>query len=170
MYTSVAWLALAGFFNGPAAPSYRTEPVWMKDYSAAQMAGKAQKRPVAVFIGSGGKGYEKLVQDGPLNSETRKVLQENYICVHLDTSNSKAKELASVLAITQSQGLVVSDRSGQYQAFHCNGSIPQEELLGKLIQVAQAEEGVQTTDVYPPPPPPPAPRYVAPAPAMRANC
>jgi hypothetical protein len=170
MYTSIAWLALAGFFNGPAAPSNLTEPMWMKDYSAAQLAGKSQNRPVAVFVGSGGKGYDKLVQEGSLSPETRKVLRENYVCVHLDISNARAKELADVLAITKGRGLVVSDRSGQFQAFHCDGAIPQTELLGKLVHLAQVGNAVRTTDSYPPPPAP-APVYrPAPAPIRAANC
>jgi hypothetical protein len=145
MYTSVALIALAGFFTGPAAPS---EPVWRNDYFEAQRIGKKDHKPLAVFVGSGSAGYENIPKEGKMNAETRKVLQENFVCVYLDTAHQESTDLVSAFSITKGQGLVISNRAGDYQVFHCDGTLPESELLRQLNQVGQLEEAIPATHSY----------------------
>lgn len=177
MYTSVAWLALAGFFNGPvAAPVETPEPVWLTNYAEAQQLARSQNRPLAVFVAPGSDSHERVVNEGTLTMKTRKVLQDSYVCVHLDAFGSESRSTVQALAVKKGRGVILSDRSGDYQAFHCDGMLPEHVLLAKLKQFSESDSLVKTTDVhhqptartsfYPPANPRPAPINFAP----RANC
>src|SRR5688500_14862706 len=129
MHTSVGVLALWMLAQPPASVQ---EPSWQSDYQASRKACLKQQKPLAVFVGEGQGGREKLTQEGPLNETTRKVLKDSYVCVYLDSSDARHRDLLEALAITKGTGLVVSDRTGDYQAFHHDGAIAQAELTKQL--------------------------------------
>ena len=89
MYTSILLFALA-----PIAPAVDPAPSWQTDYPAARKIGAAEKKPVAVILAPGRKGWQKLSQDGSLSKEVRRILADKYVCVHIDTTNADGKSLA----------------------------------------------------------------------------
>src|SRR5262245_45752973 len=121
MCTPVLLIALVGFIN-------RTEPNWLDDYSAARQQGQAAKKPLAVFVGSGKAGWDKLAHDGKLSKETRQLLATKYVCLYVDTQTKSGRRLATALEIDNSLGIVISDGRGQYMAFHHEGDLASPDL------------------------------------------
>ena len=141
MYTSMAILALANFI----APS-PSNPVWSGDYWTAQRLAQKEQKPLAVFIGSGQKGFNRLSWEGDLTERVQKILADKYVCVYLDTKKQTGKSLAEEFEITKGLGLVISDRSGRIQAYHHDGGLAASELAAKLQRFASANLEVQTTE------------------------
>jgi hypothetical protein len=129
MYTSLLSLALLSF------PVASLTPAWQHDYATALDLGLKQGRPVAVFVGSGAKGLAHLVREGRLSDETYQLLAQRYVCVYVDQTNG-GQRLARDFGITQGTGIVISDRSGSFQAYHHDGRLSQTELTQRLRQFA----------------------------------
>ena len=144
MRTSVGVLALAGLLAAQAVVS-AADVTWSRDYQVAVKEGQKQNKPLAVIVGGGQGGAEKLTKEGQLNDPIKKVLAEKYISFYLDASSPANKALVEALAITKGQGLVISDRSGAYQAFHHDGSLSQAELTKQLQHFADPSVEVRTT-------------------------
>src|SRR5262245_21736143 len=125
MYTSVVLFALAGSFMQPALTN---SPKWTNDYGLAWKQGHAEKKPLAVFIGSGDVGVENVSREGKLSPEAKRLLDAHYICVYVDAEGAAGKSLAASLKVTDGRGLVISDRSGDYQAFRHQGRLSGDEL------------------------------------------
>src|SRR5688572_20207554 len=68
---------------------------WSTDYSAARQQSEKAGKPLAVFIGSGAKGYEKLSNSGELSGEIKQLLASNYVCVYIDSATENGKNLAT---------------------------------------------------------------------------
>src|SRR5580658_7371300 len=81
MYTSVIMLALTVHAN-----TQGVEPTWTQDYGQALKRGAEEKKPVAVFLGTGNQGYSQVVNDGNLSQEVSDILSMKYICVYIDTT------------------------------------------------------------------------------------
>jgi hypothetical protein len=129
MYTSFLSLALLW------VPVARTTPAWQHDYATALDVGLKQGRPVAVFVGSGAKGLARLVKEGQLSDEAYQLLAQRYVCLYVDQTNG-GQRLARDFGITQGSGIVISDRSGGFQAYHHDGRLSQTELTQRLRQFA----------------------------------
>ena len=98
MYTSVVLVAL----SGSVVASYAAQDLaWQTDYAQARKMGETQRKPLAVFIGSGATGYDKVCRDGKLSAEVQKLLADNYICVYVDASTPAGEKLVKELAMTQ---------------------------------------------------------------------
>src|SRR5262249_46628884 len=122
MFTSVTMVALSGFLA--AAPA--TGPNWEKDYPSARQQGKSERKPLAVFVGSGREGYQGVARDGKLTREVRQLLSRNYVCVYVDTGKEANQRWAR--AFRMENGIVLSDRTGDLQAFRHEGSLASEDL------------------------------------------
>src|SRR6266446_5787215 len=103
MHTSVLLLALSGFFS--AAPS---GPAWQSDYKAAKRLGAEVNKPLAVFLGSGSAGWQRVDRDGGLSESARQILADNYVCVHIDTATAKGKAWAGAFEMSGGLGVVIS--------------------------------------------------------------
>jgi len=132
MYTSLCTLGLL-FAPNTALPD---GPAWLTSYSAALDAGLKSKKPVAVFVGSGPKGQGGLLREGQFTQETLRMLADKYVCVYLDRSQASNEQLIRELAITKT-GLVISDRTGSFQAFHHDGTVGQADLATHLQHFAE---------------------------------
>src|SRR5260370_21486753 len=132
MYPSVAIFALANFIPPSPAPA---APHWFQDYWTAQKRGQSEKKPLAVFVGSGQNGFSKLSGDGNLTEPVQKILAEKYVCVYLDTTKKIGMNLADDLQITKGLGLVISDRSGRIQAYHHDGGFSAHRLPAKMQKI-----------------------------------
>jgi hypothetical protein len=142
MYTSGSLLALASVL---AAPVALDRPAWLSDYGQARKLGQALNKPVAVVLGQGEAGHQKVSREGKLNSETEKILASKYVCVYLDTSTQTGRKLASSFEIASGRGLVLSDHSGAWQAFHHDGSLANGDLTRYVKQFSQPGQGARTT-------------------------
>jgi len=145
MYTSILVLAFSGF--APAANAQA--PTWLNDYSAAIGQGAAQKKPVAVFLAAGINGWKKLGHEGGLSSDALKILASQYVCVHVDTTAPEGKRLARALEIPSGLGIVISDRTGQLQAFSHEGDLTDAKMVRYLQRYGDLQYVVSTTETNP---------------------
>jgi len=144
MYTSMLVLAFSGF-----AAANADTPTWLNDYSAAVGRGAAQKKPVAVFLATGVNGWKMLGHEGGLSREALKILASQYVCVHVDTTAPEGKRLAGALEIPSGLGIVISDRTGQVQAFSHEGDLTDAKMLRYLQRYGDPHYVVFTTETNP---------------------
>ncbi len=109
-------------------------PVWHSDYATARTQALAQKKPLAVVLGAGAKGMDKVVQGG-LDKATSKRLSTDFVCVYLDTNSAAGKAWAAAFEIVGGQGVVLSDRSAKTQAFWKQGAITGQEFAQQVVAV-----------------------------------
>ena len=91
MYTSIVLVALAGSLFPASVPE---SLIWKDDYVAARKFGSKERKPLAVFIGSGPKGWEQRTTEGQLSRDAQELLQTHYVCVYLDTTTEEGRRLA----------------------------------------------------------------------------
>jgi hypothetical protein len=143
MTTSLALLALSSFL---ASSTGAEKPNWLTDYAVARQLGRVVQKPLAVVVGSGQEGWEKLSQEGKLGKETNRLLAANYVCVYLDTTSSYGQRLAGAFNLTQGSGLVLSNRAGELQAFHHSGNLGEASLGSYLRRYAEPQHVVRQTE------------------------
>ncbi len=120
--TSMTAVAVASLLAG----SIETAPKWQTDYRTAVAQAADLKKPVAVFIGEGTNGYAKLVVDGTISAKAENLLKTGYVCVYVDTATESGKALAKAFNLTQ--GIVISDRTGELQALRHGGKVAAADL------------------------------------------
>jgi hypothetical protein len=118
---SLAMSAAVGFLAA-AIPTPEFAPTYAKALNRASV----EQKPVAVFIGHGNEGFQKLITDGTLSADVTKSLKSDYVCVYVDATTEAGKELAG--SFQMSEGLVISDKSGQLQALRHEGTLPAAAL------------------------------------------
>jgi len=141
MYTSIVLAALMG---PGAAPQVQAQeiPSWQENYSLARKAGRQANKPLAVFNGSCEKGWVKLSQENKLAPAVEKLLASHYVCVYLDADSAKGKRMAEAFSITQ--GLVVSTRDGEEQAFRHSGPMSSKDLESTLVRFSNGYISLET--------------------------
>ena len=142
MYTSVTLVALSGFLI--AAPN-ENGPSW-RDYRTGAKQGKEQRKPLAVFFGSGKQGYQQVSSDGKLSKEMRDILTQKYVCVYVDTSKEADQRWARAFRLET--GLVISDSSGNIQAFRHDGTLGNRDLKRYLERFSDPDLEVQSTATH----------------------
>lgn len=142
MYTSIVLVALAG---SVATSSPQEGMSWSNNYAQARKVAQEEKKPMAIFFGSGRAGYAKVCKDGQLSNALQKKLAENYVCLYVDVSTPAGQKLAEDFAVTKGQGLVLSDRTGDVQAFYHDGDLSDADLSRWLTQYADPNVVVTTT-------------------------
>jgi hypothetical protein len=170
MRTSLCFLALAGCWLAPLPSASADEVVWQKSYRQAQEHGQKAGKPLAVFVGVGQTSPEQTVQEGSFSNEITKILADHYVCVYLDADRPENRSLVEQFGITARKGLVLSDRTGELQAFHNDGPLKAAELAKQLRHFSGPNVVVQTTvsnaaqgrvSFYPPQAPAAAPAPLA---------
>lgn len=133
------------------APDSRKEaPNWRTDYGPARNQAQIERKPLAVFVGSGEAGWEKLARDGKLEKDIERILAANYICVYVDAKTKSGRRLAAALEIEESLGIVISDSSGDYMAFHHEGDLARPDLERYLKRYSDPNRDLTTTETNPP--------------------
>lgn len=132
--TTLAVVAVAGTLGAGASPS----PGWQSDYAHALTLAATEHKPIAVFIGPGGKPADKA-----LSSDSTKLLHDGYVCLAVDTDTAAGKALAGKFAL--SEGLVISSPGGTYQALRHSGPVSGSDLTSKLNRYAAAGQPTTTT-------------------------
>jgi len=145
MYTSGLLVALVGLFPS----SIRQQPNWLEDYSKAYWQCQKAEKPLAVFVGSGTNGWNRLSQDGLLSLEIQELLSKNYVCLYVDTTREACQELATVFEMPNRLGLVISDSKGQVQAFRHEGNLRTPDLLRCLRRYGDPQRIVALTESNP---------------------
>jgi hypothetical protein len=146
LYTSIVLLALTSSTSAfDAVPS----PSWNRDYASARKQGENEKKPVVVVVASGQDGWNKLARDGSLSDETKKILTNDFICVYVDTATEEGKRLAREFEISDALGIVISDRTGNRQAFRHEGDLANRDLSRYLRRYADPDRVVHVTETNP---------------------
>ncbi len=143
MYTSMMTLALVGLLSGAKTEAVLT---WQPDYQQARDLAAETHKPLAVFVGQGAGGFAQVMQDQPISAETTQLLSKDYVCLYVDQSTATGAKLAAKLALAGQTGLVISDRSGKYQAFHLTGSLPAPVVEQTLVRYADPKTKVARTE------------------------
>ncbi|HMC64736.1 MAG TPA: hypothetical protein VKI65_07340 [Gemmataceae bacterium] len=132
-------------------PETRKEaPNWRTDYGPARNQAQMERRPLAVFVGSGKAGWEKLARDGKLGKDIEGILAANYVCVYVDANTRSGRRLATALEIEEPLGIVISDSGGDYMAFHHEGDLAKPDLERYLKRYSDPSRDVITTETNPP--------------------
>ena len=132
MYTFMAVIALSS-----SVSNVPPTPTWHDDYAQAYRKVAQAHRPMAVFVGSGKDGWTKVVRDG-VSDSVKKLLAQNYVCVYVDTDTASGKALASQFEVA-SRGLIISDKTGNKQAYSLSGSLTRSELVLALERYADKD-------------------------------
>ncbi len=161
MYASVLLIAL----TGPLTLNTSKNPVWLDDYSLACKQCLKLGKPLALFVGSGAAGWNRMTRDGHLSEETAEILAKKYVCLYVDTNRKEGRELAIALEMPNHLGIVISDSSGGYQAFRHEGDLRNQDLNRYLTRYSDPQRVVTTTESNPGDDPPP--RYSRPEYSVR---
>lgn len=140
MHTLMAVLALT---TGLTTANVQSNPAWLTDYGTARARVTADGKPMAVFVGSGQDGWTKVVRDGALSPNARKLLAEKYVCLYVNTETTSGRTLAGAFQLA-SRGLVISDRAGTSQAYSLSGDLTGTELVQTLERYADRD--IQMTE------------------------
>jgi hypothetical protein len=140
MHTFMAVIALT---SGLTTANVQSNPAWLTDYGTARERVAAVGKPMAVFVGSGQDGWTKVVRDGALSPEARKLLNEKYVCLYVNTETTAGRGLAGAFQVA-SRGLVISDRAGTSQAYSLSGDLTGTELVQTLERYADRD--IRTTE------------------------
>jgi hypothetical protein len=144
MYTSIV---LGACLLGGVAPERAPEPVsWRSDYTAACREARREQKPLAIFVGSGQQGWQKVSQDGQLSPEARQLLADKYVCVYADTTKDAGRGLAEGLELGNGPGLVLSDRAVEHQAFWHEGKLSPSDLEARLRKYASPDYTARSTE------------------------
>lgn len=142
MYATMAIVALtAGLTSGKLTPT----PVWLDDYRAAQTRVSEAHKPMIVFVASGKEGWESVLRDGKLTESANKLLAEKFVCVYANTNTTRGRNLADALQVGN-KGLVITDKTGQYQSYSLAGDLTGNELVRVLEQKADDKKEVKKTE------------------------
>ena len=170
MYTSLVLVALVSAGGIPESATHA--PQWHRDYFAARKLDNPNHKPLAVFVGRGESGWDDRSKEGELSKEAKTLLDAHYVCVYVDTSKTEGRQLAETFDLTE--GLVISDGSGERQAFRHEGNLSNRDLEKHLrkfsdpdrVPVKTETNAVPEVHYYAPPPQPSpfssqgfAPRY-----------
>lgn len=142
MSSTFAILAFSGFV---AAASNPTNVAFQKEYSAARQLGREQAKPLAVFVSSGENGWEKICRE-PIGGDVKKLLSDSYVCVYVDRGDEAGKRLAADFEFNNGPGLVISNRTGDLQAFRHQGDMTNEVLATQLRRFADSNLVVNQTE------------------------
>jgi hypothetical protein len=143
MYTSLGLVVMAGFFLAPTGQ--QETPTWRLRYDLARQEGQREGKPLAVVIGTGKRGFEGLSAQGKLSQDARRLLGKHFIPVYVDTSTSAGQKLADAFAIAET-GLVLSDKSGENQAFYHEGTLADDMLTRQLRRFSNPPRVARTTE------------------------
>lgn len=123
MYTSLLGVALAAALTPTANPA----PTWLTDYRQAREVGVREHKPLVVVIGSEGTPWAKLSKATETDPALNATLRDKFVCLSVDTNTEAGQKLAKEFDIN-GNGLVISDKSGAWQAYRTAGEVPSEQL------------------------------------------
>ncbi len=142
MYTSIALIAMAGML----ANHLPVAPAWEHDYRMARQIGEKAQKPLAVFVGSGSANWRQLTREGQYDAEVAKLLVEQYVRVFINVEDPEGRKLAQAFGLSGTRGLIISDRTGDVQAFRHDGDLAAKDLARLLTRFGSPDFVVYTTE------------------------
>lgn len=155
----MAMFSLVVALGANVAPGQLT---WERDYRQARQLGERLQKPLAVVVGSGAEGWTRLAREGKFDSSVNKLLADGFVRVYIDVNTESGRKLADAFGLSSKCGLVISDRTGDLQAFWHNGDLTLSDLNRLLNKYGSTSFVVRTTETYAPAAPL-ADAYVQPA-------
>ena len=144
MFSSVLLFALSGYLT--QATFVVPPESWHNDYTSALDRAVQDKKPIAIIVGNGIKGWQQVSKQGELSTEVRKLFEGHYVCVYLDTGTERGQKMAGALNVGAGPALIIGDRSGTNQAFRYKGSLTDEQLANTLKRFAKVGEVASETE------------------------
>jgi hypothetical protein len=120
-----------------------TAPTWQTDYLQARELAVQNGKPLAVVIGSGTAGWGKIV---PMNDTTAASMRSGFVCVYIDKTTVSGQKLADAFEMTESVGLVISDRTGEKQAFRHSGTMSEDDVTKAVARYSSTTHVVRKTE------------------------
>lgn len=124
---------------------FAASPTWQTDYTAAQQKAVAQHKPLAVVFGQGANGWQQIA-GGSMTVDANEILGDKYVCCYVDTATPAGQALARKFEVNSPVGIVISDRTGNLQAFWHEGALPADALTGYVTRYADPQRAVTATD------------------------
>jgi hypothetical protein len=106
-------------------------PAWHHDYREARELGEREHKPLVVVIGSGKTPWANLARAAEKDGSINQTLRSSYVCLFVDTDTTEGQRLARSFDMS-GPGVVISDRTGEYQAYRKAGEVPAEEIARVL--------------------------------------
>jgi predicted transcriptional regulator len=142
MFATLMALALSqGVAAKPGAA-----PVWNTDYRQARALAIKEQKPMAVVIGQGESGWDKLFSDSDFATTVSAEQRNAYVWVYLDLSQDAGKKMAANFELTKGPALVLSDRGGNLQAYRRAGAIEASAIRKVLNTYAEANRVIKNTE------------------------
>ena len=143
MYTSIMGVALAAAFA--SAPTLT--PAWHHDYRQARELGERERKPLVVVIGSGKTPWANLSKVAEQDESINQTLLSSYVCLFVDTDTTEGQRLAKFFEM--SQGLVISDKSGEVQTYRQAGELSATQV-SKALTNHSSGDAPKPAPVYSP--------------------
>ena len=141
--------SLVGFAMTAMLTSSVNLPAWQTDYRNAREQAARDHRPLAIVIGTGSSGWDAVV---PMVDRTADDLRTNFVCVYVDKNTPAGQKLARDFEMTDTVGVVISDRTGDFQAFRHTGKIEEAEMHRAAVRYADPAYRVLRTETAVPEP------------------
>jgi hypothetical protein len=143
MSTSILTFALAGVLLAGQSNA----PTWESSYGQAQQRSASMQKPMAVFLGFGPNGWSQVVRDGAPSAQISQILGEKYLCVYIDMTTPHGMKLAQAFAIDGEPGVVLSNATGDSQAFWHAGKMTNPGLARYLQKYANPRVALNGTEL-----------------------
>jgi hypothetical protein len=140
----LTYMAVVALSAGITTANLSQNPQWL-EYGQAQQRLAVLKKPMAVFVGTGKEGWGSVVRDGVIDPAVKKALAEKFVCVYVDTDTAAGKALAERFEVA-AHGLIISDRTGDRQAYSLSGTLTKAELAQTLEKYSDSKVDVRATE------------------------
>jgi hypothetical protein len=131
-------------------------PSWHHDYRQARDVGSRENKPLVVVIGSGKTDWANLAKPAEQDGSINQTLRSSYVCLFVDTDTTDGQQLARTFDMA-GPGVVISNRSGEVEAYRKAGEVPAVELAKELVN--HTNDDYVTKKLTPPPAAPAQPTY-----------
>ncbi|MFL5329243.1 MAG: hypothetical protein ACJ8C4_10040 [Gemmataceae bacterium] len=122
-------------------------PSWEMSYRQAKdIAAQAQK-PLVVVIGTGSAGWGDVVS---MEDQAASAVRANFVCCYIDRNTERGAQLAREFEMVETTGVVMSDRTGELQAFRRTGKMESAELHRAALRYSDPAYVVRTTETQVP--------------------
>lgn len=136
MYTSMMGLAVSAILSS-AVPEFQT------DYRSAKALAARDHKPLVVVLCTGEAAWKGIVPQGGLNEQSLKTLHDSCVCVFIDIDTDRGQRLATDFEFRHGPALIISDRSGEVQAYRHEGTLTSAEM-SDVVRLYATAEGLAT--------------------------
>lgn len=137
--TSLAVVAMSGLLASgtPSSPNF-----WQTDYRTALTQAMEQQKPIVVVFHKGGAA--ELFRENAVPTEALKAIKQSYISLSVDSRTAEGQQLVELFRIEE--GLVISDKTGQFQALRYEGNPVAPEAIASITRYASISTKPVTTE------------------------